>query len=158
MHGEIEEHNDIIIQLKDILDNPSQLKKYLKVANYSKPEDIKYRLKKNLHDNLPIYLIFTTFFSIIFCIRNLQCLFFASSWVTYFIFRSSGQTFQLGNLEVTANHVLVATICSNLFYLVLFQSVLLKISVFALIISGVVGAHAATYSDDGELKELEIPV
>lgn len=157
MQGEIENNTNIVYKIKEVFNNPSELKKYIKITNYSKPTDIKYRMKKNLEDNLPIYVLLAIFSSIIFCIRNLKCLFFASSWITYFIFLNSGETFKIKDFELTPNHILIATVCSNFFYLFLFQSVLIDILAFSLIISTLVISHSLFY-EDNEMKDIDVPI
>ena len=157
MQGEIEEPTNILYKLKDTFNNPAQLKKYIKISNYSKPVDIKKRVKTNLNDNLPIYIIMATVAAGIFCIRNLSCLFFASSWITYFIFLNSKETIKIRDFELTPNHVLIATVCSNFIYLFLFQYVLVEILAFSLIVSTLVFVHSMFY-EDLELKDFAVPV
>merc|ERR1711980_69525 len=117
MQNQIEDTTNLISEIKELIQNPSVLKKYTLLSNYSKPTNLRERLNKNLKTNLPVYILFSGLFSIIFCIRNLSCLFFASSWFTYLLMVFNNETIKINDYEITANQILIATICSNFCYL-----------------------------------------
>merc|ERR1711872_275676 len=97
MHGAIEEKQTLYTSMTNLLNNPK--------------------------DNLPLYISFAGFFSIIFCIRNLQCLFFVGSWAAYLFLLNSEEPIKINNYEISSNQALIVTFISNFIYLILFQSV-----------------------------------
>merc|ERR1712113_362303 len=156
MHGTLDDKQTLQTRMTTFLSDPTELKRYINPLNYSRPAELKNRITKNLKENTPLYISFSLSLSGIFCIRNLECLFFVGTWAFYFYLLNKEEAVKIGDYELTSNNALVATFISNVVYLVLFQSVVLKVFLLALSLGSGILVHSAFY-EDCELKEV-LPV